>query len=291
MPYTTNPHLPRVRMQAAQLVLHSGWSTRQAARYTGYDQSTVVRWVQRARLSNRRIIPTESSRPHHHPDELRTEVIQAILDYRAKYHRCAEVLHHLLMRDGIHVSLSSVKRTLKRQGLTYPSPWKKWHQYPPRPIPETPGILVEIDTMWDGVPGDRLSAYACIDLCSRWAFALPVVKVNAVQSVRFVGQTLDQAPFPIKMIQSDHGSEFAKWFTKQLLMQGIDHRHSRIRKPTDNGHIERFIRTLQEECLNRIPRTLTAWRKAVPDYIHYYDHERPHMALNMRTLSEVMQSY
>src|SRR3989344_9020241 len=54
MPYTTNPHLPRLRMEAAQLVLRQGWSTRQVARYTGFDQSTVVRWVAKARRTTRR---------------------------------------------------------------------------------------------------------------------------------------------------------------------------------------------------------------------------------------------
>ncbi len=290
MAYTTNPHLPKVRMNAARLV-RSGWSIRQTARYIGVQPSTVLRWTGKAPADGRRTIPTLSSRPHHHPRELKPEVVQAILDYRLKYQRCAEIIHHFLLRDGVKVSLSSVKRTLKRHGLTYPSPWKKWHTYPPRPLPEKPGILVEIDTMWDGMIKERLSVYACIDLCSRWAYALPTAKINAVQSVTFVGQALKRAPFTFSMMQSDHGSEFAKWFTKQLLIKGIDHRHSRVRKPTDNGHIERFMRTLQNECLNRIPRTFNSWKKTVPEFIHYYNHERPHMGLNMQTPMQVLRSY
>jgi len=38
MPYITNPHLPRLRMEAAKLVLEKDWSTRQTARYTGFNQ-------------------------------------------------------------------------------------------------------------------------------------------------------------------------------------------------------------------------------------------------------------
>ncbi|MFC1721593.1 helix-turn-helix domain-containing protein [Patescibacteria group bacterium] len=52
MPYTTNPHLPRLRIQAAKLVINDGWSTRQAARYYGYNQGTIVRWVQKAKMTN-----------------------------------------------------------------------------------------------------------------------------------------------------------------------------------------------------------------------------------------------
>lgn len=283
--------MPRLRMQVAKLVLKDGWSTHAVARYSGFNQSTIVRWVYKARLSNRLIIPTKSSRPHSHSKALPVAVAQAILDHRHKYHRCAEVIHHQLKDSGYIASLSSVKRILKRNGLTYPSPWKKWHKYPPRPLPEKPGILVQIDTMFDGMPADRLCTYALLDICTRWAYVEPVIKINAQQSLHFIQQAQYQIPFSVCMVQSDHGSEFPKWFTKQLLSKGISHRHSRVRRPTDNGHIERFIRTLQQECLNRTSRTFNAWQRAIPEFLHYYNTERPHMGLNMRTPLEMMQSY
>lgn len=291
MPYTTNPHLPRLRMEAAQLVLREGWSTRAVARHTGFDQSTIVRWVAKARMTNRRIIPTESSRPHRHPHALSRELVGAILAYRAQYRRCAEFLHHLLVRDGYPVSLPSVKRTLKRHHLTYPSPWKKWHQYPPRPIPHAPGVLVELDTIHDGRPEERLYAYTLLDVCSRWAHAAPAARITTHTSLRFVEQAREASPFIFQILQSDHGSEFSKWFTKRIGERGIAHRHSRVRQPNDNAHLERFNRTLQDECLSRIPRTLSAWRREIPQYLHWYNEERPHMGLNMRTPLDVMRSY
>jgi len=291
MPYTTNPYLPRVRMQAAKLVLQQGWSTRKAALHTGYNQSTIVRWVQKAKMTNRNVIPTESSRPCSHPKQLKSEIIQAILYYRYKYHRCAEVIHYFLKRDGFDVSLSSVKRTLKREGLIYPSKWKKWHRYPPRPIPTKPGILVQIDTMQDGISDKALRAYAMIDVCTRWVYATPVLRSTTWNSWKITKQAQLVAPFRFQTIQSDHGSEFSKWYTKRLLSRGIQHRHSRVRKPTDNGHIERFMRTLQQECLHRIPRSMKAWKSAIPEFVRYYNTERPHMALNMKTPLKVMRSY
>lgn len=291
MPYTMNPNLPRLRMQAAKLVIRSGWSTRQVAKYTGFDHSTIVRWVRKAPEDGRKTIPTQSSRPHHHPKELPAETVQAILDYRFKYQRCAEVIHHLLLRDGLQVSLSSVKRTLKRHGLTYPSKWKKWHTYPARPLPEKPGVLVEIDSMQEGLLSEQLHLYVLIDVCSRWAYAKPTKAVNCWQSVEFFRQAQQTSIFNFQLIQTDHGSEFAKWFTKQLISSGTNHRHSRVRKPTDNGHVERFIRTIQQECLARVPRDLKAWEKALPDYLNYYNTERPHMGIEMRTPLEVVRSY
>lgn len=292
MPYTTNPHLPRIRLETAKLVTEKGWSTRQAARYSGFNQSTVVRWVQASRLCNfKRIIPTLSSRPHHHPHELGREMIETVLEYRKKYQRCAEVLHYLLTRDGYVLSLSSVKRVLKRAGVTRYSKWKKWHQYDPRPVPARPGILVEIDTIVDGPHTDRLYIYTMLDVCTRWGFALPITHINTHASWEFIQKAQLVMPFSLSLVQSDHGSEFSKWFSKQIMANGIIHRHTRVRRPTDNGHLERFNRTLQEECLNRIPKSLSSYQKTIPDYLHYYNTERPHMALHMLTPHQVMQSY
>lgn len=291
MSYTTNPHLPRLRMQAAHLVIKQGWSTRRVARHTGFDHSTIVRWVSKARSSTKQTIPTEISRPRHHPHQLSSEIVTRILQLRAERRQCAEIIHHRLKQEGVVVSLSSVKRTLQRNGLTRFSKWKKWHVYPERPMPEKPGILVEIDTMIDGLSQDRLCAYALIDVCSRWVYAWPTIRTNSRLSTVIVKKAQTQAPFQFQMLQSDHGSEFSKWFTKVVNNQGISHRHTRVRRPTDNGHIERFMRTLQQECLNRTSRSLRSWQKAVPEFIHYYNTERPHMGLDMKTPMEVVRSY
>lgn len=290
MAYTTNPHLPKVRMQAVRLV-RSGWSIRQVARYTGFSHGAVINWLARAPLDGRRSIPTLSSRPHHHPFELKSDIIQAIIDCRVKYHRCAEVTQYLLQRDGIEVSLSSVKRVLKRQGLITRSPWKKQHAYTPRPVAEKPGILVQIDTIVDGAPDDRLYIYTLLDVCSRWAHAWPVIQTNTHRSFAFIKQAQIVSPFTFQTLQSDHGAEFSQGLTRHLLARGLSHRHSRVRTPSDNGHLERFNRTIQEECLNRVPRILKRYQKEITDYLHFYNHERPHMGLNMQTPMQVVISY
>lgn len=291
MPYTMNPHLPQLRMEAANLVVREGWSTRDVARHYRFHQSTVVRWVEKARMTNRNLIPTESSRPHHHPHELPGELVSAILAYRRERNQCAEILHHRLTTDGYRLSLSSVKRTLQRHGVSRFSRWKKWHVSEPRPAPETPGILVEIDTIHDGPHEDRLYVYTLLDVCSRFAYAWASERITTHRSFRFIRESIPALPFAIRTLQSDHGPEFSKWFTKHIEHAGIAHRHSRVRQPNDNAHLERFNRTIQEECLNRITRTLRSWRHEIPEYLRYYNTERPHMGLQFKTPTEVMRSY
>ena len=276
-------------MKAAQLVIHDGWSTRKVARYTGYNQSSIVRWTTLARNSNQLVIPTRSSRPYHHPRELAPDIVSAILQYRAERNQCAEILHHRLNNSGYIVSLSSVKRVLKRFGCSRYSRWKKWHQYPERPLAEKPGILVEIDTIHDGPHEDRLYVYTMLDVCSRFAHALPTEHINTHRKLRFGREA--PLPFPVAHLQSEHGPEFSKWFTKMVAVDGIAHRHSRVRRPNDNAHLERFNRTIQDECLSRVSRNLRSYQKEIPEYLRYYNTERPHMGLNFKTPTEVMQSY
>jgi transposase InsO family protein len=276
--------------------VRAGWSQKKVARHLGYGQGTISKWVRRAPADRRKkIIPTRSPRPLHHPHELDEGVVRAVIAYRRKYERGAMVLQELLRQDGIETSLSSVKRVLRREELTYPSKWKKWHKYPPRPAPETPGMLVEVDTVHDGAPEERLYLYTLIDVCSRWAHAIPSLRISTHRSLRFVDKTRALAPFDFKTLQSDHGPEFSKWFTKRVLERGLSHRHSRIRTPNDNAHLERFNRTIQDECLRRVPRSLRSWSKEIPEYLRWYNEKRPHLGLEMKTplqkLAEGIPSY
>ena len=113
--------------------------------------------------------------------------------------------------------------------------------------------------------------------------AIPALAINTHRSLKFVDNARTLLPFKLQTLQSDHGPEFSKWFTKRIIERGMAHRHSRVRTPSDNGHLERFNRTLQEECLNRISRNLKSWQKEIPEYLRYYNHERPHMGLGMKT--------
>lgn len=286
MAYTNNPKLPRLRMEAVMRV-RRGESIRAVARHYGYEPSTVMRWVRKAErdfLHGANSLPTESSRPRHHPKQLSPEIIQRILELRATTRRGAEFIHVLLVRDGVAVSLSSVKRTLSRHGLTKYSKWKKWHQSVPRPLPELPGLLVEADTIHVGrKDGGELYIYTLIDVHSRRTYAVPAKRISAAGGADFALAGSEVAPFEFKTIQTDHGPEFSKWFTKKLTERKIEHRHTRVRKPNDNAHIERFNRTIQEECIIRLPRKLSVWKTEIPDYVRYYNHNRPHQGIGWLT--------
>ena len=275
------------------MVVRFGWSIRKTARYYGFHHTAVMRWVKISKGYTPFKIPTRSSRPLSHPRALPREIVAAIVTERSGRRRCAEVVQQGLLRKGIRVSLSSVKRTLDRCGLlTKRSPWKRPHDFTPRPIVERVGALLQADTVHIMAPdGSRIYVYTIIDLYSRWAYAQVVERIGAQPSVIFIQRAQKMASFRFEMIQTDHGSEFSTWFTHALVSDGVKHRHARVRQSNDNAHIERFNRTIQEECLDHVMNTIPSFRKAIPPYLRYYNTERLHMGIKYKTPQEVVLSY
>lgn len=85
------------------------------------------------------------------------------------------------------------------------------------------------------------------------------------------------------MMQTAHGPEFASGLLFRLDRAGIKLRHSCIRMPNDNAHIERFNRTIQEECFNRLYPNERTIKRDIATYINYYNNGRLHLSLNLLT--------
>ena len=288
MAYTLNPHLPRVRRDAADLV-RRGWGIRKVARYIGVSPGTITKWVKKAKKYGYHPIPTLSSKPKHHPRQLSDDLVWKIYHKRLLIKRSAEVVQQELINEGVLVSLSSVKRTLDRMGLIKKrSPWKKYRFPISRPNAETQGDLVQIDTIHLlNEDGKRVYVFTILDVYSRWAYARAYQKANSYTALRFVQKAQRSASFRFKTIQSDNGSEFSKWFSERV--KSI-HRHSRVRRPNDNAHLERFNRTVQEECLKDVPARIKDLNMALKKYIPYYNEKRLHFGLNLKTPLQVLKT-
>lgn len=279
MPYTKNPYMPKVRRDAAHMV-YQGYTPTEVGRHFGVGSSTVCKWVKKARVYGFHPIPTGSSRPKHHPNELSQETTDLIVAKRLKRNQCAEVVHAQLKNAGVTTSLSSVKRTLDRRGLLKKrSPYKRYHAPVERPRVTHAGALVELDTIHTMTgPKSRMYTFTLIDVYSRWVYAKSYERMNAATTLKFLAEAKRRAPFTFTLLQTDHGPEFGKWFQER---SGYLHRHTRLGKPNDNAHIERFNRTLQEECLDRESRTPEAFNHALRAYLKWYNTERLHLGLNL----------
>ena len=67
----------------------------------------------------------------------------------------------------------------------------------------------------------------------------------------------------------------------------IAHRHSRVRQCNDNAHVERFNRTLQDECLTGVVRSVPTFRAALKKYLPLYNTDRMHMGIDYKMTVKV----
>ena len=326
MAYSTNPNLPKARATALRLLVEDQVPLVVVARKCGVHRSTVWRWKRKWEELNKdwqmdnpnrpnRVysranhlarctwsIPTLSSRPHGHAWAIPEKIVQTILEVRSRLKRCAEVVwHHVTTVLGISVSLSSVRRILRRHhcfdGARKP---RVGPDNPQRPWANSPGALVQIDTIHHVNPrsGRKLYYYTVIDLFTRMTYVTMSTQLRqglAVQAILGAQETWRRAydwTGTISMVQSDNGPEFKSYFAGQLKRAGISNRHSRLQRPNDNAHVERFNRTLQEECIGHYWRTsvpLARQREKLSRYIDFYNNERIHLGIQMRTPSEMLQ--
>lgn len=321
MAYSINPNLPKARATAMQLLVREQLPLQVVANKCGVHRSTIYRWKQKWLELNKYIqfsnpnrpnrilsfknklrackwqIATLSSTPHSFPRAISEQIVNRVLELRKTLNRCAEVIwHHLTQIDGVAVSLSSIRRILKRNFCFCGARKKRVKpDNPRRPLVTKPGELVQTDTIHYICPVThrRRYVYTVIDLYTRMAYSEIHSRILPGKAAGAVLRAQAYWGFNIQMIQADNGPEFGRYFTQRLASNGITVRHSRLGRPNDNAHIERFNRTIQEECLgSRVSSSVAnaTLQSKINKYISYYNHERVHLGLQLRRPIDMLQS-
>lgn len=303
MPYCKAKDREKARFNAVREVLREGRSQAEVARRFGVYRSTISRWVKKFRDLEEAHeiswhcdrIPTFSARPKCSPRKISAELENRIIEARAVTQRCAEVVWGVLRTEGVTVSLATVNRVLSRNHLTRErGKWVRKRQFSPRPLADSPGALVEVDTVHFYHPVTKTRRYATtvLDVYTRLAYVKIHDGITQEMSVRAVLEASQYFEFTPKVIQTDNGSEFGKRFQDQMKTHGIRYRHTRVRKPNDNAHIERFNRTLREECLgDYLPEKESngSSQARVKSWLDHYNHHRLHLGLQFMSPIQMLR--
>lgn len=295
MAYSSNIYLPRVRRNAVNLVLFEGWSCERAARYIGVHRSTVWRWCQHPDAGNRvKLLRTRPSVARSHPWAMPEAVVRLVLRVREELRRCAFIVHGYITRfhPEIRISLSTVGRILARHKQTngwYGQKGKVRRRRMPRPRVTAPGSFLQMDTIHfkDWKTKQAYYVYTLIDLKSRWAYAEYSATISPDRTNDFVLSALGKAPFRVQLIQTDNGQEFSNVCEAYLNAHGIIQRRIRLGRKNDNAHIERFNRTIQDECLGRWPSE-DGIQERLRRYLDFYNGVRLHCSLRSQTPMEIV---
>ena len=316
MSYSSNPLLPKARADAVRLLVLEQLPVGVAARKSGIHRSTLWRWHQQWLELNQNVqltndnrpgravgskfrlaactwrIPTHSSRPHSCKHAVSQAVVERIAYWRKYKGRCAVVVHAHCVREGTLVSLATVRRVLDRLGLIAKRKWKRGYRPPvARPRAEQPGDLVQTDTvhLYDHQTKQRTYLYTLVDIYSRWAYTEHSSVLSQTLAANVVKRGQAYAGFQFRMVQADNGPEYGRQFEELLQASGTRVRHSRVRRPNDNAYIERFNRTIQEECTGSSSPVGLELQSKVLGWLAYYNDERLHLGIQCRTPKEMLQ--
>lgn len=161
--------------------------------------------------------------------------------------------------------------------------------------PEKPGDCVAFDTVERRRDGLARYLITCTDLASRFAFAVAFKNRTSERATLTLQLAHIVLPVPIRRVLSDNGSEFAKTFQQHAAAHHLTHWHTYPRTPRMNAHCERFNRTIQEEFVDfhedLLFGDIDTFNDRLLDWLHWYNAERPHHALALRTPLDILADH
>ena len=264
----------------------------------GCSRKTLHKWLSRYRLEGTAGLEDHSTRPQYSPNRLSESLQEKILQLRRQEH-----WGPLRIALRLKVSHMSVYRILCQHGLQYLHPKR------PRVIKRYektfPGELLHLDTtllvpLRRGQPKEH--QFAILDDFSREVFSRIYPTASTKAATDFLLAALKYYRYSVKAVLTDNAFCFTMryaaqsarttLFAKTCSQLGIRHYLLRPYHPESNGKIERFFRTVNEECYNRIHLRSSFHRHQVlQNFIHYYNYRRPHLSLRGLTPVQRRKSF
>ncbi len=176
-------------------------------------------------------------------------------------------VYRILKHYGLLNKWNQTKKSSKGRGFEQPTgPHQHWH----------------VDIKYVNYRGTFLFLISLIDGYSRY-----IVNHELRQNMQefdvelTIQRALEKFPYYAPRIISDNGSQFiSKDFAIYLKSAGLQHIKTSIAYPQANGKIERYHRTIQEECLRQSSMiNLEDARRQIAEYIEFYNTKRLHSSL------------
>lgn len=270
------------------------------------SRKTVYKWLKRYD-GTLKSLEDRSHRPHHSP-RAHTEKELKLIRRLAKKHKWKDlilVFQELRDKYGYKRSYGGLKRVISRMKKAAGTPKKPERKPKPYKRADYIGQKVQVDVKF--VPsecvmnGRKYYVYVAVDECSRWCYREMYEEHSTYSSTQFLISLIKHAPFPIKRIQTDNGSEFTNilnsttgrlsLFEKTLEKLGIEYQRIRVATPRHNGKVERqnrqdgdrFYDDLKMYSLEDGRKQLAVYQRKSNNYIK--------TCLNMLSPNQVVKKY
>ncbi|HEY6056393.1 MAG TPA: IS481 family transposase [Candidatus Limnocylindrales bacterium] len=286
---------PRSRELLVGRVQAEGWSRREAAEAFGLSVRTAAKWLRRFRLEGLSGLQDRSSRPRSSPRRTAEALRNRVLELRQKRLTGREI------SETMGLPRATVSRILRQAGLGRlrslepPEPPNRYEH-------KHPGDLLHIDIKKLGrivggpghrIHGDRTKkcrgagwehVYVCIDDHSRLSYVEPLKAENKYVAAGFLERAIAwyrASGIQPRRLLTDNGKVFKSGpFNEVLAQASMRHGFTRHYRPRTNGKAERFIQMMLREWAYRRSYSSSAKRRrALPRWLHYYNHHRQHSSL------------
>lgn len=287
-------------------ILNKEIKLKDAAKVCSYSQRSLERWLSLYRKHGEEGLIPKSTRPKTNPKETPIRIKERIIELRKQTKLCACKLKWKLEKENLCIHENTIHKIIEKEGLTRKYRIRKL-KYKYIKVPLSKGELVEIDIKYvpETVEDKQYYQFTAIDCASRWRYLKIYDDYSNFHSIKFLEELIMIAPFRIRAVKTDNGSNFTNRYTGylkssdpfnprlhdfDLLCQKYNIIHYLIDpgKPAQNGKVERSHRTDQEmfydrnkfKTLNDLESKIKIWNK------EYNNLE--HCGLNGKTPNEML---
>jgi transposase InsO family protein len=205
----------------------------------------------------------------------------------------------ILGRDyGYRVSASTVGRVLTRYNLFFAPPVKqKGHpgrrqsikriRKPHGYVVARPGDLVEVDVKHLPHINGKRYGFVAIDVVTKQATVHVANTISSTQGALAWRKAIRKLGLP-KAVLTDNGSENLGAFAELLKEEQLPQYFARPHTPKDKPHVERFIGSLERECIQwgGVSIDTQDQQDIIDQWLTKYHSYRPHQSLGYLTPDE-----
>lgn len=278
------------------------WKVADAAFAGGISERRAYEWL--ARFDAGEPLTDRSSRPRTSPNKTPARVEDAIVRLR-KLRKTASTIAAILQ-----MAVSTVCAVLARVGLNRLSrldPVEPANRYCRR----HPGELIHLDIKTLGRfrrPGKRVlgqgadrrsygagweAVHVAVDDATRLSYVEVLPDQTAATTVGFLRRAIAwfaKHGVTVQEVMTDNGSAYvSRLWAATCAEAGLVHIRTRPYRPRTNGKAERFIQTLLREWAYAATYRDSEHRKTVlPEWVRYYNTQRPHGSLGHKAPMTVL---
>lgn len=199
----------------------------------------------------------QSTKPKHSPNKKSQGwTVNRVKYYRNKKHYGAQRIQAYLGIDhNIKISISTVSRILKKQGLVGKRKRLPNKKHIKRYELGIPGKLCQLDVKYVPyrIQGRQYYTYNLVDKASRWSFKRCYDSFGPGETKCFIDEAKRHCPFDIEVLQTDNGVEFTNKFISNPV-EGAPKEHALDRWCRENNVIHKLIPVGEKElngCVER----------------------------------------